>query len=249
MAMLTTRDVEYWVGTTRMIGFLAAPTAQVAAPGVVLLHDAFGLSPDFKLLTEKFAELGYAVFAADLWGNRRTPRTGEEIGALIGGLTSDRADWMGRVVAAHEKALEQPEFSGAIVTVGYCFGGSSALEYLRLGGQTDGIVTIHAGLDLLGAEWSARTAQSPVIVLTGADDPMATPEQWQRLKGALEAASIPWEFDLYSGARHAFSNPKANNVGMPHVAAYQHRAATRSWARTIEFLKEVLQTATSEGKK
>lgn len=237
---LIERDVEYTVDGVTMAGYFCAPQSDGRLPGVVLIHDAFGLNADFRATARRYAEAGRAVFAADVWGERRSPESGAEIMELIGSMTSDHDTWMARIGAAHTAAAEQQELDAdAVATVGYCFGGSSALEYLRIGGRTRGVASIHAGLDLLTPGWDASNRDAQVLVCTGAEDPMATPPQWQALKGALTERGIHWELDLYSGAKHAFTDPKSDTLGMP-AAAYDARAAARSWGSTDRFLDELL---------
>ncbi|MFE6966172.1 dienelactone hydrolase family protein [Agromyces sp. NPDC057679] len=249
MAELTQRDVAYEANGTRMIGCLvasaAAPGGCVGAPlpGILLVHDAFGLGADTIALAARYAKLGYAVFAADVWGERTEAHDGADIGRLIGSMVGDRDDWMARLAAAHEAAAAQPEFDAdRTVIVGACFGGSSALEYVRTGAPVVAAVSIHGGLDLVAHDWSAATGSATVLLCTGADDPMAAPEHWQPVKAGLTGAGLDWEFDLYSGTQHAFTNPKADALGMPGAASHPRNAA-RAWARTIDFLGEVTGAA------
>lgn len=240
MSDLIERDVEYSADGARMRGYFCAARSARPLPGIVVLHDAFGLTEGARHNARRLAEGGRAVFAADVWGERRTPGGGEEILALIGSMTADRAAWMARIEGAHRAAGQQRELDPeTLATVGYCFGGSSALEYLRTGGRTRGVASIHAGLDLLAPGWDRSRTDAQVLVCTGAEDPMATPSQWQALKAALTDRGIAWELDLYSGAKHGFSDPGTDSLGMPG-AAYDARAAARSWDSTARFLDELL---------
>ncbi|SFR68803.1 Dienelactone hydrolase [Agromyces sp. CF514] len=242
---LVQRDVAYEANGTRMIGCLVAPTdaADEPSPGILLVHDAFGLGADTIDLAARYAELGYAVFAADVWGERAEPQSGADIGRLIGSMAGNRDEWMSRLAAAHEAAAAQPEFDAdRTVVVGACFGGSSALEYVRTGGRVIAAVSIHGGLDHVAHDWSASTDTATVLLCTGADDPMAGPEHWQPIKAGLTGAGIDWEFDLYSGTQHAFTNPRTDALGMPG-AAFHPRNAARAWSRTVDFLGEVTGAA------
>ncbi|WP_460775825.1 dienelactone hydrolase family protein [Microbacterium sp. GXF7504] len=236
------RDVEYTHGDTRMRGLLLAAPGAASAPTVVVIHDAFGLGGFSLAEAERYADLGYTVFAADVWGDRATLASPDEIGPKIGGLVGDRGEWMARLAAARDTAAAQPEVDGdRIVMVGYCFGGASALEYARGGGQVRGVVAIHPGLDLLepGAEWTPRD-DLDVLVCVGAIDPMATPAQRESLLSAMDAAGVGWELDLYSGTTHAFTNPQLADSPNPAVFAYEPRSAGRSQRATSAFLAEVL---------
>ncbi|MCW4385667.1 dienelactone hydrolase family protein [Salinibacterium sp. SYSU T00001] len=237
---MTTRDIEYSHDGTRMIGYLSAPEGAQGRPGILLIHDAFGLSDDMKQLAERYAGLGFAVFAADVWGERTTPTSEPEIGPLIGAMVGDRPRWLARIRAAHEAFEAQPEVDAdSIVAIGYCFGGSSALEHLRTGGRLRGVVAVHAGLDLLAPGWEAATASASVLICTGAEDPMATDAMRAELQAGLSGAGIDWELDLYSDTVHAFTNPKSAHSPNPAVIAYNPRSAKRSWQATERFLAEL----------
>jgi len=242
---LVTRDIEYGHDGTRMLGMLIAPEGARALPTVVLVHDAFGLGEEMIANARRLAELGLAVFAADVWGKRHTPATQPEIGPLIGGMVADRPRWLSRVAAAHETAAAQPEVDGgSLVTLGYCFGGSSALEHLRTGGQVRGVVAVHAGLDLVDFDWSRATGAGHVLACTGADDPMAPPEQLARLQAAMTGAGVEWETDVYSGTVHAFTSLRSQNSPKPDLFAYHPRSAARAWDATTRFLRELFPDLT-----
>lgn len=240
MADLASRDIEYEHEGSRMVGYLCAPVGANSLPGIVLIHDAFGLGDDMIQTARRYAGLGFAVFAADVWGDRAAPASESEIGPLMGGMVGDRARWMGRIAAAHATMSVQPEVdASALVTAGYCFGGSSALEYLRNGGNTHGVISIHAGLDLLEWDWSGAHSPARVLVCTGADDPMATADQRAQLQTALSGVGIDWEVNLYSDTAHAFTSPKAAFSPAPDVFAYNARSSARAWESTKRFLGEL----------
>lgn len=241
MSQLNTRDVEYSYNGTQMCGLLVASNGVRNAPAVVLLHDAFGLGDDTIAIAEKLARLGYTVFAADIWGNRFTPDAESEIGPLISSMLTDRTEWASRVSAAHHAASAQPEVDGdAIVSLGYCFGGSSALEYVRQGGNVAGVIAVHPGLDLLEWDWSAAEHRTSVLIATGSEDPMASAEDLGRLQSELSTAGMHWQVQLYSHTKHAFTNPKSANSPMPHVVDYNPLSAARAWQATEQFLNETL---------
>jgi dienelactone hydrolase len=240
MVALIERDVEYTVAGTRMRGLLVAPEGAAAAPTVVLIHDAFGLGEQMIATARQLADRGFAVFGADVWGDRTTPAEQHEIGPLIGSMVGNRPEWSARIAAAHRTAAAQPEVdTDSIVLLGYCFGGSSALEFVRAGGQVRGVIAIHPGLDIIEFDWSAAHAGIPVLVSVGAADPMATPEQRAQLEQALNAADVDWELDLYSHTVHAFTSGRAQASPRPELFAYHPRNAERAWTATTRFLTEL----------
>lgn len=244
MADPTHREVEYLLGKSAMRGLLVAPANARSLPAVLLIHDAFGLSADMVAIAEALAARGLAVFAADVWGDRAAPAEQSEIGPLIGAMAGDRPEWQARIARAHRVASEQLEIDAEnIALLGYCFGGSSALEFLRTGGTARGVIAIHPGLDLLDHDWSAASASGiQVHVALGAADPMATREQRLRLEDELTAAEADWEVDVYSHTTHAFTSLKSQNSPRPELFAYHPRNAARAWQATTRVLDELFPT-------
>lgn len=239
MTELTAESQHYSHAGTELIGYLvrAQDTPQ---PGVLLIHDAFGVSEPMKATARRIAELGYSVLLVDLWGGGTTPGSDDEIGPLIGALMADRELWVGRVRAGHEALRASQDVADAPVTaIGYCFGGSSALEYLRHGGGVDGVVSIHGGLDSVGTDWSVAHPDAKVLVLTGAEDPIAPKDLVNTLEDGLTGAGIDWEVALYGATKHAFTNPMADKAGRPEMLAYNARADRRSWNALALFLEEI----------
>jgi dienelactone hydrolase len=242
MSALGARDVAYDHDGTEMIGMLVAPEGAAALPAVLLFHDAFGLGELAIAWAHEYAALGYAVFAADVWGGRRQPSTVDEIGPLIGAMANDRARWHARAAAALAAARSLPEIDARrVAAVGYCFGGSTALELLRVGADLRGVVSVHGGLDLLEPGWHAAHRDASVLVCTGVDDPMATEAQRRTLVDGLDSAGLDWQVDLYSGTKHAFTNPAVPRAAQHPVLGYNARSARRAWLSTERLLAEVLR--------
>lgn len=242
MGEIERRDVEYQFDGTAMRGLFVLPSSAAGRlPTVLLLHDAFGLGDDMIAIAEELAGSGRAVFAADVWGERRTPTEQSEIGALIGSMAGDRAAWQGRVAEALRVAAAQPEADAdRIAVLGYCFGGSSALELLRTGGRVRGVIAIHPGLDLIAHDWSAAEASgTQVHIAVGSIDPMATRQQRLRLEDDLTAAGADWEIDLYSRTTHAFTSLRSQNSPHPELFDHHPRNATRAWQSTTRVLDEL----------
>jgi dienelactone hydrolase len=201
-----------------------------------------------KATAQRIAELGYTVLLGDLWGEGKIPAGEDEIGPLIGELASNRELWTGRVRAGHEQLLAQEEVADAPVTaVGYCFGGSSVLEYVRVGGRVDGAVSFHGGLDLVGTDWAAAHTDASVLILTGAEDPMAPQTVVDALQDSMSAARLDWEVASYGATKHGFTNPHADKAGRPDAIAYNVRADRRSWNAFTLFLQEQLEAAGVNG--
>jgi dienelactone hydrolase len=238
------KEFEYSYDGARLVGHLCLPAATQAGatvPGVVLVHDAFGLGDFMKQIATRLAALGYAVLAADVWGDGAQLRDESQIGPTIGRFASDRKTWMGRLQAAQQALAAQPAVDGSRVAImGYCFGGASALEYLRAVGGVKGAVSLHGGLDLVGPDWGAASAGGKALILTGAEDPMAAAPKLLELQQAMSAAGVDWEANVYSHTKHGFTRPDSDRANKPQVIAYRKQSERRSWAALVRFLDEVL---------
>jgi len=234
--------IEYSYDSAHMMGYLALPKPKTGArPGVVLVHDAFGVGEYVKQKADALAELGYVALAADVWGDGVQPRDDAEIRPLIGRFASDRKTWMGRLQAAHKVLSAQPDVDPARVAfVGYCFGGASVLEYLRTVGGVTGVISFHGGLDLVGNDWAAaQSTGSKALILTGAADPLARPSSLLELQDNLTRAGVNWEVNIYGNTKHGFTRPDSGRASKPEMFAYSNQNDRRSWTAMCRFLEEI----------
>ncbi|MGO1543417.1 MAG: dienelactone hydrolase family protein [Gulosibacter sp.] len=241
MADLIERDVTYTAAgdneATALQGMLIAPSGAANGPGVVLIHDAFGLGEQMIETARSLAASGISVLLADVWGDRALPGQ-EEIGQYIGAMKENPELWQARIAAAHDAAREQPEIDPArLANMGYCFGGASALEYLRLDGRVIATVAVHPGLDLVEFDWQPREAR--VLVTLGAIDPMATAEHRAQFDAALSDAGVDWELDLYSHTKHGYTSEGAKFAPENPVIGYHERNAKRTKDRYEAFFREI----------
>lgn len=235
------RDVEYKFESTRMVGYFCADDGGAAArPGVVLIHDAYGLSGYTKGKADELAALGYAVLAADVWGEGKVPANETERGAITQQVTGDKNSWMGRVRAAQQALAAQPGVDAAkTAMIGYCFGGTSVLEYVRTGGDgVRGVVSFHGGLGRVGDDWSAASVKTKILVATGYEDPRAEMPALLELQARLAGAKLNWEVDIYSATKHGFTRPDADLANKPQLG-YNAQSDRRSWASMSRFLAEI----------
>jgi dienelactone hydrolase len=247
VSRLTGNAVEYAFDSERLVGYFTRHGNSERQPGVVIVHDAFGVSDAMKGIADRVAALGYAVLVADVWGNGAQLRDESQIAPMIGRFASDRKTWMGRLQAAQQTLAAQPGVDGSrIAFTGYCFGGASVLEFLRSGADVAGVVSLHGGLDLVGDDWQAARAGSKALVLTGFDDPMASASKLLAVQQAMNAARVDWEANSYGLTRHGFTNPNAYRANRPEALAYSAQADRRSWAAMSRFLAEVLGEVKAE---
>lgn len=242
MSKLIANSLEYFHEGSRLQGYFCRPQDVAGkCPGVVLVHDAFGVGDFMQGIAERLAQLGYAVLAADVWGDGVQLREESEIGPMIGRFASDRKSWMGRLQAAQQTLAAQAGVDATrIAMVGYCFGGASVLEYLRTVGGVRGVVSLHGGLDLVGQDWRATPAGGQALLLTGFEDPMAGSTRLLALQQQMSEAGVAWEVTSYGHTRHGFTRPDSDRANKPAVIAYHARSDRRAWIAMRQFLEEIL---------
>jgi len=241
-------DFEYAFGQTRMRGYLAVANEGVAKrPGVLIVHDAFGLDPHCIAVADRLASKGFAALAVDLWGERRQFTESEAVRSAIADLLCDRDTWMGRVEAARRALVAQTNVDPTrIAAIGYCLGGSTVLEFARLGSDIAGVVSFHGGLDLVGAEWDAAGVRAKLLVCTGAEDPLVPWTALTTFQDNLRNGGVNWELDIYSRAKHSFTRPDAAARSTPERSGYDPQADRRSWRAMLNFLSEIFEVARPE---
>lgn len=225
-------DTPYEANGEAFDGYFAA--AQNPKGLVLVIHDWDGLGDYERKRADMIAALGYDAFAIDLYGAGVRPETQEGRMEAMGRLNNDRPRMQALIAAGLAAAREQ---SGAekVVIAGYCFGGGATLEAARAG-VTDavGYVTFH-GLVATpeGESWPGDAA--PVLVLHGGADKSPDMEGIAGFSRELEAAGVPYEIEVYSGAPHAFTV-----FGSPN---YRETADVESWDAFARFLSRTLGEA------
>jgi dienelactone hydrolase len=241
MAAIHTEAVEYKQGDTPLEGFLAYDDANTKPrPGILLIHDWMGVGDYAKSRAKQLAELGYVAFAADIYGKGVRPADPKAAGELAGKYKGDRALYRARLQAGLEQLKAQKNVApGEIAVIGYCFGGTGALELARSGADLKGVVTFHGGLSTPTPQ-DAQNIKCPVLVLHGADDPFVKPAEVAGFKKEMEDAKVKYEFVAYPGAVHSFTRPDAGNDNSKG-AAYNEAADKKSWAAMQKFFKEIFK--------
>jgi dienelactone hydrolase len=238
-AEIKTEAVEYKQGGQVLEGFVSYDTKLAAKrPGIVIVHDWMGVSDDTKMRAEQLAALGYTAFVADIYGKGNLPKDAKEAGALATKYKSDRTLLRKRVIAALDQVRKHKTVDGSKLGVmGYCFGGTAALELARSGADVKAIVTFHGGLDT-PTPADAKKIRGKVLALHGADDPFVPAEQVKAFEDEMRAGGVDWELVKYSKAVHAFTIKGAGNDNSKG-AAYNAEADRRSWQAMKDFFGEI----------
>jgi dienelactone hydrolase len=238
MNAIRTETIEYRVGDGLMRGHLALPATPSAArsPGVLVLPDAMGLAEPAQRHARMLAELGYIAFAADLYGVGSRAVDVSQAHALSSALRDDRSALLDRVNAGLATLSAQPRVSGRAV-IGYCFGGTCALELAREGADVACVVSFHGALDTRRPA-APGAINAKILVCTGAEDPIVPWSQVEAFGVEMRAAKADWQLVIYGGAKHNFTNPDTASLGRSSVA-YDPRADARSWQAMQDLFDEV----------
>ena len=240
-AEIVTKMVEYKEGETTLEGFLVYDNSiKTPRPGVLIVHQWKGVGAYEKMRAEMLAKLGYVAFACDIYGKGVRPTAVPEAAAQAGKYKSDRALLRKRVNAGFETLLAQEgvdkKRSGAI---GYCFGGTTALELARSGADVAGVVSFHGGLGSPTPD-DAKKIKGKVLALHGADDPHVPPAEVAGFEKEMRDGKVDWQLVAYGNAVHSFTDRGAGNDNSKG-SAYNEKADQRSWEAMKDFFAEIFK--------
>jgi dienelactone hydrolase len=233
-----TKEIDYTLDKTAFKGYLAwDDKLQGKRPGILLVHEWWGLNDFIKGKATDLAAMGYVVFAADMYGNGRTatdPQTAAKMAGEVRGTPRMRE----RVVAGLAILKKQAGVdTGRIAAMGFCFGGTAVLELAYSGAAISGIVTFHAGI-ISPKQEDLGNIKTKLLILHGADDPYVPADSIARFQESLRKARADWQMVYFGNAVHAFTNP-ANGSDNSKGLAYNPLAAQRSWRYMKDFLADI----------
>lgn len=224
------KAVTYEVDGKPYEGYFVSPSP--SAPLILLIHDWDGLTDYEVKRSNMLAEMGYAVFAADLFGAGVRPKELTDKRQHTGELYSDRK----KMRSLMQAALDAARLKGAnvrnAVAMGYCFGGAAVLEFARSGADLKGFVTFHGGLSTPEGQDYSKT-KGRLLILHGTADDSITMDDFANLARELEGKGVSHEMITYSGAPHAFT--------VFGTDRYREDADRKSWKRFTEFLDEIFK--------
>ncbi len=240
MAKVETKVIEYKEGDVTLEGYLAYDTKfKGPRPGVLVVHEWMGLDGYAKSRTEQLAKLGYIAFAADIFGKGVRPATMDEAAKVSSGYKANPELWRARAVASLATLKAQKNVDGKkIAAIGYCFGGSTVLEFARAGTELNGVVSFHGNFATKLPLKGPGIVKTKVLVLHGANDPFVKQDEYEDFIEEMQKSKADWQMISYGNAVHKFSNPEAGNDPSKGFA-YDKSADERSWAAMQTFFKEI----------
>jgi dienelactone hydrolase len=207
-------------------------------PGVLVVHGGAGLDEHARGQARRYAELGYVVLAADMYG-RGVRGDRQQTMATIGALRADPDRLVQRAQAAVHQLAAVPGVGGGLAAVGYCFGGMAVLELARSGAAVAGVVCVHGSLS------TSRPARpgamgARVLVCHGGSDPHVPRADVEHFVDEMTAAEADWQLNVYGDALHGFTHDA--DTGQTPGVAYDATADARSRAAIRHFLADLFHT-------
>ena len=233
--------VEYKSGDTVCEGLHVVDTAKTGKlPAILVVHQWTGLGENEKMRARMLAELGYNVFAADIYGKGirpQPPASGQEAGKY----KANRKLYRERLLSALEVLDKDPQTDlSKVAAVGYCFGGTGVIELARSGALIKGVVSFHGGLDT-PTPADGKNIKGKVLALHGADDPFVKAPDIAAFEKEMQDAKVDYKLVSYPGAVHAFTQKAAGNDNSKG-AAYNEAADKASWEEMKAFFDRIFKT-------
>ncbi|MET7904501.1 dienelactone hydrolase family protein [Streptomyces sp. NPDC005355] len=244
--MVTTREIAYPVDGVTMAGHLALPDGTGRRPAVLIAHEGPGLTEHQRMRADRLAGLGYVAFALDYHGGGRFIEDREEMFARVNELLADPDRLRTLGGAGLDVLLAEPRTDPArLAAIGYCLGGTMALELARGGTDLKAVVGFHPSLTTTRPEDAARIT-GRVLVCVGSEDPFIPAEQRRMFEEEMRAAGVDWRMNIFGGALHSFTHPDLDpDPSLRPGIGYHEPSAECSWRAMLDLFGETWE-GTSE---
>jgi dienelactone hydrolase len=239
---IESKEVSYSAGPTALKGYLVWPANTTGKrPGVLVVHEWWGLNDHARNAAKKLAELGYVALAVDMYGDGKTAAHPDDAKKFMMALMSDQNEAAARFKAAQALLASDPHVDASrIAAIGYCMGGAVILNAARAGADLDALGVFHGNLapqtPMAKGAFAGR-----ILVATGGSDPFVPPEQVAAFTQEMNAAGVNYHIDIYPNAKHGFTNPQATELGKKFdlPVAYDAEAEEASWQKLVALLSQV----------
>ena len=238
------KAVDYSAQGVVMKGYLAYDESITGKrPGVLVVHEWWGLNDYARKRARMLAELGYTALAVDMYGDGKQAMHPDDAKAFSSELMKNFDVGKARFVAAMEFLKQQASVDPSrIAAIGYCMGGGIVLNMARQSVELKGVASFHGSLTAVKPA-QPGVIKAKILVLNGGADKFITPEQIEAFKQEMKAAGADFQFISYPGALHSFTNPEATELGkkfdMP--VAYNAKADKESWDEMKNFLSTIFK--------
>lgn len=249
LGAVQTQRIEYKEGDTVLEGVLAwddtKASAERPAPGVVVCPEWWGMNDYSQSRAKQLAELGYVAFAIDVFGKGKVTTDPKQAGQWAGEVMKDEKVRRARAAAGLKVLLDQKMVDRSkVAAIGYCMGGTLAVELARTGADLKAVVAFHASTYTAQNAADNKQIKGTVVVCQGAEDTFVPEGEQIKFEKQMKEAGVDFVLAVYSGAVHAFTNPNVDGLGIPGVK-YDKNADARSWKLMQDIFAEKLGSAAS----
>lgn len=237
-AAVQTKTVSYKHGDLECKGFLAWDDAvEGKRPGVLVVHEWWGLDEYARSRAAQLAKLGYVAFACDMYGDGKVAEHPDDARKMAGVVRMNVETWRKRAQVSLDVLKAQPQCDGGkLAAIGYCFGGSTALQLAYTGADLKAVATFHAALPAPTAD-EAKSLKARVLICHGGADTFIPEMAIKSFRGPLDKAGTKYEFVAYPGVVHSFTVPGTDARNLPGMK-YDKQADEDSWKRMTKLFAE-----------
>jgi dienelactone hydrolase len=240
-AKVQVKPIPYSHGEVSLEGVLGWDDAiEGKRPGILVIHEWWGLNEYARTRVEQLAALGYVALAVDMYGKGKVTTHAAEASRWMQQTTANVEMWQARAREGIRLLQAEPRVDPTrLAAIGYCFGGATVMQMVYGGAPVKGVVSFHGSLPLPPSSLPIKNS-AKIFIAHGGDDPFLAPDHIEKFTAALDGAGLDWQMVIYGGAQHSFTNPWADQYGMKGVQ-YQAKADQRSWEHMQLFFDELFR--------
>ena len=231
------KEIEYNCNGVLMKGYFAWDSdANDSLPGVMVIHEWWGVNEYVKSRANMLAENGFCALAIDMYGNGQQAENPDQAGEAMNSVLGDMEMGTARLKAAYETLISQDEVdSERTAAIGYCFGGAMALHMARTGMPINAVASFHGALGSFHRPGPGEV-KAKILVCHGEDDAMVTMDDVSGFREEMDQAGVNYKVIVHPGAQHGFTSKEATANGEKYgiPVGYNAKADTDSWSAMME---------------
>ena len=238
-AELQHETINYQDGDTPLQGYLVWDDSYSGKrPGIMVVHEWWGLNDYARERADKLAKAGYVAFAADMYGNRQVTDHPKQAKTWMQTITKDVADWRKRAQLGLDRLKAHAQVNAdSLAAIGYCFGGATVVQMAYAGADLDAVVSFHGSLPA-ATEADDANIKASILAFHGDADAFTPKKNVDTFEAALKRAGADWQLLVFGGVRHSFTNPNSAGYGIDNLK-YDANADALSWSYMLSYFNRL----------